>query len=142
MRGALGVVQRSEEGVVRFVTRGLLVAVVVVACAIVSGVASSSVRATTAPGPKAAETISNIHTLQVVIETYAEDHNGRYPRYETNRRFRALLAPYCDRWPVNPWSHRSMRQKRNRGNFTYRRHGDRFSLIGWGPHGRRIIVVP
>jgi len=119
-----------------------VVASVALACAVALGAASLPARASAAPGPKASQTIENIHSIQVAVDTYAQEHNNHYPRYTTNRRFRALLENYLDVWPTNPWSHHSMRQKRNRGNFTYRRIGDSYRLIGWGPHDRRIIVVP
>jgi len=37
-----------------------------------------------------------------------------------------------------------MRQKRSAGNLTYDSYANRtkFRLIGWGPHGRRLIVAP
>jgi len=127
---------------VRYVERIALAVAVGLCCAVVLGVAGSPARASTVPGPKAAQTIEKIHTLQIALQSYCVDHGDRWPRFTANRRFRALLTPYVDRWPTNPWSHRSMRQKRNRGNFSYRRLGDSYRLIGWGPHGRRIIVVP
>ncbi len=123
-------------------TRIAVVVVVSLVCAAVLGVVGFPARASTVLGPKAAQTVKNVHTLQIALQSYYVDHGDRWPRLTTNRRFRALLAPYVDRWPTNPWSHRSMRQKRNRGNFSYRRVGDSYRLIGWGPHRQRIIVVP
>ncbi len=93
----------------------------------------------------AAKVISHVHRLQAAIQSYAVDSGDLYPRFTTNREFRALLAPYIDAgWPRSPYTGRSMRQKRSRGNFTYATYGNltRFRLIGWGPDGRRIIVVP
>lgn len=132
----------AEEGVVRYLRRIAPAVAVVLACAVVPGVSGSPARASGVLGPKAAQTVKNIHTLQIALQSYCVDHGDRWPRFTTNRRFRALLTPYVDRWPTNPWSQRSMRQKHNRGNFTYRRIGDSYRLIGWGPHNRRIIVVP
>jgi hypothetical protein len=143
MRETLGVVRvEVEEGVVRYVARIALTVAVALTCAVVLGAAGSPARASTVPGPKAAQTIESIHELQIALQSYCVDYGDRWPRFTTNRRFRALLTPYVDRWPTNPWSHRSMRQKRNRGNFTYSRVGDSYRLVGWGPHDRRIIVVP
>jgi len=108
-------------------------------------VLSSPASASWAAKVKAAKVRSNVHRLQVAVQIYAVDNGDLYPRFTTNRAFRALLAPYIDnRWPRNPYTHRSMRQKRSRGNFSYATYGNltRFRLIGWGPSGRRIIVVP
>jgi hypothetical protein len=143
MPNTLGVAQvDARGGVVTSSARIATVVIVTLACAVAFGMAGSPARASVALGPKAAQTIENVHTLQIALQSYFVDHSDRWPRFTTKRRFRALLAPYVDRWPTNPWSHRSMRQKRNRGNFTYRRVGDSYRLIGWGPHDRRIIVVP
>jgi hypothetical protein len=143
MPNAFGVVRvGAEEGVVRYIARTALGVVLALSCAVVLGAAGSPARASTAPGPKATQTIENIRSLQIALQSYCVDHGDRWPRFASNLQFRDLLMPYLDRWPTNPWSHRSMRQKRNRGNFTYRRLVESYRLIGWGPHGRRIIVVP
>jgi hypothetical protein len=114
-------------------------------CALALVVLASPASASIAAKAKAAKVRENIHTLQVAIQTYAVDNGDIYPRFTSNREFRALLAPLIDNGrPRNPYTHRSMRQKRSRGNFTYATYGNltRFRLIGWGPNGRRIIVVP
>ena len=126
----------------RYVARIALAVAAALTCAAVLSVVSSPAGASTVPGPKASQAIENIHMLQIALQSYSVDHGDRWPRFTTNRRFRALLTPYVDGWPTNPWSHRSMRQKRNRGNFSYRRLGDAYRLVGWGPHDRPIIVVP
>jgi hypothetical protein len=123
----------------------LQVALAVAACGCVLFVGSDASPAkapTAAPGPKADQTIRNIRALQIALQSYCVYHGDRWPRSTSDCRFRAQLRPYMDRWPVNPWSHRPMRQKRNRGNFSYRRLGDSYRLIGWGPHDRRIVVAP
>jgi hypothetical protein len=115
------------------------------ACVFILGVVSSPASATWADRVNAGHIRSHIHTLQVAIQSYAVDNGDLYPRFTTSREFRALLSPYIDSgWPMNPYSRHSMRQKRSRGNFTYATYGNltRFRLIGWGPHQRRIIVVP
>jgi hypothetical protein len=114
-------------------------------CVLALGALSSPASATWADRVKAGHIRSHIHTLQVAIQSYAVDNRDLYPRFTSNRQFRALLSPYIDSgWPRNPYTHHSMRQKRSRGNFTYATYGNltRFRLIGWGPDGRRIIVVP
>jgi hypothetical protein len=79
------------------------------------------------------------------VQTCAVDNDELYPRFISNAQFRALLMTYIDSgWPTKPYSPRSMRQKRSAGNFTYATHGNqtKLRLIGWGPHGRRLIVAP
>jgi len=79
------------------------------------------------------------------VQTCAVDNDEPYPRFISSAQFRALLMTYIDSgWPTKPYSRRSMRQKRSAGNFTYATYGNRtkFRLIGWGPHGRRLIVAP
>jgi hypothetical protein len=127
---------------VRYVALMALAGALVLTWAVVPGVASSPEEASSVSGSKAAQTVANVHSLQIALQSYCVDHGDRWPRFTTNRRFRDLLTPYVDRWPTNPWSHHSMCQKRSRGNFTYCRLGDSYRLIGWGPHGRRLIVVP
>jgi hypothetical protein len=127
---------------VRSSLRIAMAVVLALTCMLAVGAFSSPASASTHVGPKAAKLIENIHSLQIALQSYCADHGDRWPHFTSNRRFRALLMPYLDRWPRNPWSHRSMRQKRNRGNFTYRRLDTSYRLTGWGPHGRRIIVVP
>ncbi len=103
-------------------------------------------RATALPDKaKVAAVIENTHLLDVAVRTYAVEHDNLYPRFTTSREFRALLRPYLftGRWPANPYTDRPMRFKRSAGNVTYATYGNltRFRLIGWGRHGRRIMVV-
>jgi hypothetical protein len=123
--------------------RMAIVVVATLACATALAAASSPAKASSVHRPKATQTVKNVRRLQFALQAYTVDHNDHWPRFTTSRRFRAMLAPYVSgRWPINPWSHRSMRQKHNRGNFTYRRIGDSYRLVAWGPHRRRIIVIP
>jgi len=96
---------------------------------------------------KVALTKENAHLLQVAAQSYAVNHDDLYPRFTTSREFRALLRPYLftgPSWPVNPFTHRPVRFKRSAGNVTYATYANltKFRLIGWGRHGRRIIVLP
>lgn len=93
---------------------------------------------------KQAAVKEGIHTLQVGIQSFAVDHDDLYPRFVSNRQFRALLNTYVDIWPDNPNSGRPMRCFHSGGNFGYRLSKDRtrFRLIGWGRDGARVIVVP
>jgi hypothetical protein len=136
---------RTVEGVVKSSKRFVVAVMLGLACLVVMGVLSSPASASWADKVKAAKIRSNIHTLQIAVQSYLVDHDDLWPPEASGREFRAMLRPYIDGpWPTNPYTGKPMRQKSTAGNFTYSTYAHRTSyrMIGWGRHGHRIIVVP
>jgi len=129
---------------VRSSKRVAVVAALGLSCLLALGAVCSTAGALTAK-QKAIRVRVGIRDLQVTLQSYSIDNGDLYPRFTSNPQFRALLTPWVYRhWPINPYSGRSMRNKRSAGNFTYATYANlsKFRLIGWGPHGRRILVAP
>jgi hypothetical protein len=122
-----------------------MVSVLGVLSVLALGVMSPPAQALSERG-KVALTKENVHLLQIAVQDYWVDHDGLYPRFTTAREFRALLRPYLftGLWPTNPYTNRPVRLKRNAGNLSYATYGKctKYRLVGWGRHGRRIMVVP
>ena len=144
MRGALGVVQvQTEGGLVKSSKRIGALAVLGLSCLFALSILAPNATAL-ADKTKVAAVKENTHFLEVAVQSYAVDNNDLFPRYTTGKEFRALLRPllFTGHWPVNPYTGRPIRMKRSAGNFTYATYANQssFRLIGWGRHGRRIIV--
>lgn len=69
-----------------------------------------------------------INLIRQYIEDYAAAHDGRYPLPSAVESDGAVgQEPRRRYWPSNPWDHRAMTQRRDRGSFSYSVTSDRRS---------------
>jgi hypothetical protein len=71
-----------------------------------------------------------IHALQVGVQSWAVDHNDRYPPVAAVCQSNARFASYVDRWPDNPFTDAPMALGSQPGDFTYTTDGKTFTLTG------------
>lgn len=108
----------------------------------VAGVVANGLATSQRTKAKNAATIENIHILQIAIQSWAVDHNDRYPRASLVRRGTKLRVYIDSGWPRNPWNHKPMRPGRLRGRYTYKRFDDGrfYRLVGHLARGKKYVV--
>ena len=66
-----------------------------------------------------------LNLLFQYVKTWSRDHDGRLPTAEMVSREGAVGRQQRDLvWPSNPWDHRAMEQRADRGSFSYARSAD------------------
>jgi hypothetical protein len=90
---------------------------------------------------------SGVRTIQTAVETWAADHDGRYPAPPrvTERRLQGWDGvSYIDVWPLDPYTGGDMTQGTGPGQFTYRLRakGTSYRLVGYGEAGKVLITAP
>lgn len=69
-----------------------------------------------------------VNLIRQYVENWARSHHGLYPPVRDVAGDGAVrLQPHRSYWPSNPWDHRDMEQRRDRGSFTYHVAPDRSS---------------
>jgi hypothetical protein len=83
----------------------------------------------------------NVRTLQTGIETYAAEHNGRFP--DPGEVNPIGLSGYVTFWPENPFTHLPMADGGGEGNFRYdlSSDGGAYRIIGYGSGGAAVIEL-
>jgi type II secretory pathway pseudopilin PulG len=84
---------------------------------------------------------TGVRTLQTGIETYATEHNGRFP--DPGEVNPIDLSRYITTWPENPYSHLPMADGGGEGNFRYdlSSDGGAYKIIGYGRGGKIVIEL-
>jgi hypothetical protein len=84
---------------------------------------------------------ANVRTLQTGIETYAAEHNGRFP--DPGEVNPIGLARYVATWPENPFNNLPMADGGGEGNFRYdlSSDGGAYKIIGYGSGGKTVIEL-
>jgi hypothetical protein len=82
-----------------------------------------------------------MRSLQTGIETYAVEHNGRFP--DPGEVTPIGLSGYVLSWPVNPYTQLPMADGGGEGNFRYdlSSDGGAYRLIGYGSGGKTVIEL-
>jgi hypothetical protein len=68
-----------------------------------------------------------IHSLQVGVQSWAVDHNDKYPPADALSPDGAV-GRYIDSWPTNPFTDEPMKAGEGQGDFTYKVTDDRLSF--------------
>lgn len=71
-----------------------------------------------------------LHSLQIGIQTWATDHNDRYPSADVAIRSNKGFAGYLDSWSVSPYSGAPMKSGDQPGDYTYTSDGTTYKLSG------------
>jgi len=71
-----------------------------------------------------------VHWLQVGIQTWATDHNDRYPSPDVVVKSDKGFATYIDNWPRNPYTGAPMKPGDQPGDYTYTSDGTTYKLSG------------
>ncbi len=90
---------------------------------------------------KEAAVKSNIHNIQVGIQTYAVDNNDTYPA-ATEVASTGAVGNLVNPWPKNPWDNKLMTAGTGKGQYSYTLGSGTFLLTGYGKTaGTAIITV-
>jgi hypothetical protein len=90
---------------------------------------------------KESAVMEGIHSIQVGIQSWAVDHQDRYPSaFDLSQ---VPMTSYIDVWPTNPYTGAPMTEGTGRGDFTYEVSPDRrsYRLVGYGEDGKIVIDV-
>lgn len=85
-----------------------------------------------------------IHAIQVAIQGYAVDHDGRYPPAPDVSQSGAVGRHYLDPWPTDIYTGGPMGQGGGPGDFTYTvsPDGTSYRLVGHFWPGEGDVTVP
>jgi hypothetical protein len=119
----------------------VVAAVALVAAVVLVAFAPSAVRHTTQTLGQDMVVRANVYTLRAGIESYAADHDGRFPG--PGEVGPAGMSRYIATWPENPYTGAPMADGGGEGNFRYdlSPDGGAYKIIGYGSGGGAVIEL-
>ena len=139
---AAGAAKPARHGIPTWVIVVIVVAVLALIAAVAAAaILPSLISRTTETMAQELTVSANIYNLQMGIEAYAADHDGRFP--DPTEMNPTGMSGYVTAWPLNPYTDQPMGDGGGEGNFRYdvSSDGGAYKLIGYGGGGKTVIEV-